>query len=765
MDSHHDRPFRRKEDFRLVTGRGLYTSDRSFDDGLHAAFLRSDRAHARIVSIDTAAARAMPGVRGVYTAEDGLRAGMTQVLHLLTLKGSDGQTPRIPPRGPFAHERVRFVGEPVAMVVADTALAAQDAVEAIAVEYEDLPHVIDPVRALEPGAPQLHDIAPGNLGWIAEAGDAAAVEAAFAVAAHRVQLAVESTRVVPCPMEPRAHAVRYDRADDHYHVYSVTQGVNMMKKQLAVAAALREDQITIHAQDVGGSFGNRSAQYPEHCALMIAAKALDRPVSWTGTRSECLASDYHGRSNRIRGELALDADGRFLALRLDWLADMGAYLTAAGTSSHTRNPVVLLTGVYRIAALHGRWRVAFTNTSPIAAYRGAGRPDVNYVIERLVDEAAARLGIDAAELRRRNLIRPQDMPYKTPTGSVYEPTDLPKTLEQAVALGDWAGFERRRAEARARGRLRGIGMASFIENTGAGIFPKDQIDIEAHADGTVHAYSVAHSQGQSHETTFAQVIAEAMGLDIDRVFLHEGQPGRTLIGNHTGGSRSLVGAGSVCRDAALKLIEVAKSAAAEAFGGEPSQVEYANGRLTDRVGGRSLTLAELAARPQGLKTQAERSIGSTFPTGCHIAEVEIDPHTGLAEVCSYTAVDDCGRAVNHTIVEGQVHGGVVQGIGQVFGEQAVYDADSGQLLTGSFMDYPMPRIGALRDIRIDENCTPSAINSLGAKGAGESGCTGSISALTNAMADALRPLGVGPMDMPFTPARVWQAIQAAGGAQ
>ncbi len=761
MHSDAHAPFKRKEDRRLVTGHGLYTADRKFAGQVHAVFLRSDRAHADIVALNVEAARSMPGVHGVFTAADSRRAGMNQVLHMLTLKGSDGETMRLPPRSAFADGRVRFVGEPVAMVVADSVLAGLDALEAIEVEYKDLPHVVDAEKALVSGAPQIHECAPGNMAWVAEAGDAAAVDAAIASAATVIKLRVDSTRVIPNPMEPRTCAATYDAARDHYEVYSTTQGVNMMKKQIAVAAGVREDQLTIHAQDVGGSFGNRSAQYPEHCAVMLAAKALGRPICWTGTRSECLASDYHGRSNLIEGQLALDANGKFTAIHLDWIADMGAFLTSAGTSSHTRNPVVLLTGVYKIPALHGRWRVAFTNTSPIAAYRGAGRPDVNYIIERLVDEAAARLGLDPADLRRRNLIAAADFPYKTPTGSVYEATDVPGSLEKAVALADWAGFSKRRAASEASGRLRGIGMATFVENTGAGIFPKDQIDIEVDAQGVVHAYTVAHAQGQGHETTFAQIVADAMGLDIETVFLHEGAPDRTLIGNHTGGSRSLVGAGSVCKLAGLKLVEVARSAAAVQFDTEPSQIDYRAGTLTDRASGKTTTLTELANRPEGLKTQAEATIGSTFPTGCHIAEVEIDIETGATELLSYVAVDDCGYAVNHTIVEGQVHGGIVQGLGQVFGEKAIYDEQTGQLMTGSFMDYTMPRAGLLKHAVIEENCVPSKINSLGAKGVGESGCTGSLSAVSNAMADALRPLGVPPMDMPFTPSRVWHAINAA----
>jgi aerobic carbon-monoxide dehydrogenase large subunit len=756
-------PFQRKEDRRLVTGHGLYTSDRTFAGELHAVFLRSDRAHAEIVSLNTEAAKSMPGVHGVFTAADSTAAGMVKVMCMLALKGTDGEPPRVPARSAFADGRVRFVGETVAMVVADSVAAGMDALEAIEVEYRDLPHVVDAGRALDGGAPVIHDTAPGNLCWVGEAGDRAAVDAAMAAATTVVELSVESTRVIPSPMEPRCCAATYDAANDHYHLYSVTQGVNAMRLQVSFAAGIPESKLTIHAQDVGGSFGNRSPHYPEHCAVMLAAKTLGRPVRWAGTRSECLASDYHGRSNQIAGKLAVDKDGHFTAIQLDWVADMGAFITPAGIASHTRNPVVLLSGVYRIPAMHGRWRAVFTNTSPIAPYRGAGRPDVNYMIERLVDEAAAKLGVDPADLRRRNAIGLDQFPYKTPTGTTYEATDVPGSLEKAVLLADWKGFPARRAAAKARGMMRGIGMATFIENTGAGVFPKDQIDIEVDANGVVHAYTVAHAQGQGHETTFTQVIADAMGIDTANVLLHEGAPDHALIGNHTGGSRSLVGAGSVCKLAGLKLVEVAKSAAAAMFDTEPSQVDYAAGTLTDRVSGKSTTLVELARRPEGLKTQAEATIGSTFPTGCHIAEVEIDPLTGTTEIVSYVAVDDCGHAVDHTIVEGQVHGGVLQGVGQVFCEKAIYDEQTGQLMTGSFMDYTMPRVGMLKHIVIDENCIPSKINSLGAKGVGESGCTGSISAMSNAMADALRPLGVPPMDMPFTSSRVWHAITAAGG--
>jgi len=753
----------RVEDLRLITGHGKFAADWTLPGQLYAAFLRADRAHAEIVSIDTVAARAAPGVVGVFTGEDAIAAGYTKNLQMLTIAGRDGNKPLPTPRPALAHGKVRFVGEPVVLVIAETQAAAQDATELVEIDYRDLDAVIDPYVALAPGAPQLHAGVPNNQLFDWEAGDLPAVEAALGKAAHVVEVKLESTRVVPNPMEPRVCMIQYDAASGVYDVYTCVQGVNMMKKQLSAATDVPEDKFRIFAKDVGGSFGNRSPQYPEHTALMLAARKLGRPVRWVSTRSEGIASDFHGRANFVTGKLAVDAKGKMLAIHLDWVADMGGYLSPSGGASHTRNPATCLSGVYRIPALYGRFRLALTNAAPVAAYRGAGRPDVAYFIERLVDEAAVKLKMDRAELRRKNFIPMDAFPYPTPVGAKYELADFEGCLDKALKFADWKGFEARRAEAKKRGRLRGIGMATVIEGTGAGAFHKDEIALE-YRDGLFTAYSVAHSSGQSHETTFTGVIAETLGVPHDRVRLVEGSTEKTLIGNHTGGSRSMVGAGSVCKIAALKLIEKATPLAAEALECEPSQVTFADGAFSGM--GKSVPLMKLAADVTtkyltALDVLGEGSVGSTYPNGCHIAEVEIDPETGVTEILDYNTVDDCGVVINHAVVEGQVHGAVAQGAGQVFGEKAHYDPQSGQLLTGTFQDYYMPRAGLLKRIRVEDHPVPSRINVLGAKGAGEAGCTASIPALNNAVLDALRVVGVTHLDMPLTPLRVWEAIQKA----
>ncbi|HTP97648.1 MAG TPA: xanthine dehydrogenase family protein molybdopterin-binding subunit [Burkholderiales bacterium] len=760
----------RIEDLRLVTGQGKYAADWTLPGQLFAHFLRSDRAHARITGIDTAAALRQPGVKAILTGADAVAAGYTQFLQMLSIPGRGGNKILPTARPVLAHGAVRYVGEAVAMVVADSALVAQDAAELIEVSYQDLPAAVTPEAALASGAPQLHANVPGNVAFDYEAGDDAATAAAFAAAAHVTRVTVESTRVVPSPMEPRSGMVAYDAAAERYSVYVPIQGINMMRLQLATLTGLPEDKFVVHARDIGGSFGQRSTAYPEYAAMLIAAKRLGKPVRWIGSRSEGFLTDTHGRSNTITGELALDRDGKFLGMRIGFVCDMGAYLSPAGPQSHVRNPTTCLTGVYRIPALYGRWRVVLTNTAPVAAYRGAGRPDIAYIIERLVSQAAAETGIDPAELRRRNFIPRSAFPYKTPTGSTYEEADFGAVLDKALALSDYAGFAARRSESQGRGRLRGIGVSTVIENTGAGIFPKDQVLLEVGADGGVDVYTVSQSQGQSHETTFAMVVGEALGIAHEKVRIRQGVNEKPLIGNHTGGSRSTAGAGSVCKLAALKLIEQGKSLAAVELNVEPSQVEYEAGVFRARESGKSVGLAQLAqkhagARPNPLDVLVEATVGSTFPNGCHVTEVEIDPDTGTPEIKRYTAVDDTGFVVNHAVVEGQIHGAVTQGAGQVFGEHAVYDAATGQLLAGSFMDYVMPRAGMIRAMQLDEQNIPSKTNSLGAKGVGEAGCGGSIPALTNAVLDALRPLGVRHLDMPLTPNKLWHAIRNGNAKQ
>jgi carbon-monoxide dehydrogenase large subunit len=756
-DAHAHHFSGRVEDGRLVTGSGKYAADWSLPGQLYACFVRSDRAHAEIISVNVENARKHPGVKRVYTGADAVAAGYTKYFVIVNFPGRGGNHIIKPPRPVLAARKVRHVGDALAMVVADSAQAAQDAAELVEVEYRDLPAVVSAEEALAPGAPQLHQEAPGNLAFDYEAGNEEAVKAAFAQAAHVTRRKLEVTRVAPSPMELRGCTVRYEPKDGTYHVHVCIQGINMMRKQLAAITDVPEDKLVVHAQDIGGSFGQRSAAYPEYAAQMLAAKELGRPIRWISTRSEGFVSDTHGRGNTVTGELALDRDGKFLALRLDWIADMGGYLSATGSASHTRNPSTCMTGVYRIPALYGRFRLAFTNTVPVAAYRGAGRPDMAYVIERLVNQAAAELKIDPAELRRRNFIPKDQFPYKTPTGSTYEATDLHNVLERAVKFADWKGFPARRKKSEQAGKLRGIGIATVIENTGAGLFPKDQVEIEATA-GAIDVFSVSQSQGQGHETAFAEIVARELGIAADKVRIRQGV--KVLIGNHTGGSRSTAGAGSACKLAALKLIEQCKSLAAEQLEVEPSQVDYAKGVFQARGEKKKIGLFELAKK-KPINVMGEGTFLSTFPNGCHITEVEIDPATGVTHVVAYNAVDDCGNVINHTLVEGQVHGAVAQGAGQVFGEQVVYDRNTGQLLTGSFMDYCMPHAGLVPGIRMQDAPLPSANNALGVKGVGESGCTASIPSLTNAVLDALRPLGVQHLDMPLTPAKLWHAIQAA----
>ena len=760
-DAHAHHFSGRVEDRRLVTGTGKYAADWSLPGQLYACFVRSDRAHAEIVSVNVDKALKHPGVKRVYTGADALRAGYTKYFVIVNFPGRGGNHIIKPPRPVLAARKVRHVGDALAMVVADSAQAAQDAAELVEVAYRDLPPVVSAEAALAAGAPQLHEEAPGNLAFDYEAGNEDAVKSAFAPAAHVTKLKLEVTRVAPSPMELRGCTIRYDAGDGTYHVHVCIQGINMMRKQLAAITDVPEEKIVVHAQDIGGSFGQRSAAYPEYCMQMLASKELGRPVRWISTRSEGFMSDTHGRGNTVNGELALDRDGKFLALRLDWIADMGGYLSATGSASHTRNPSVCMTGVYRIPALYGRFRLAFTNTVPVAAYRGAGRPDMAYVIERLVSQAAADLKMDPAELRRRNFIPKDAFPYKTPTGSTYEASDLHGVLERALKFADWKGFAARRKKSEKAGKLRGLGIATVIENTGAGLFPKDQVEIEATAAGAVDVFTVSQSQGQGHETTFGMIVADTLGIPLEQVRIRQGV--KPLFGNHTGGSRSTVGAGSACKLAALKLIEQGKSLAAEQLEVEPSQVGYAKGMFQARGEKKKISLFDLAAK-KPINVMGEGSFGSTFPNGCHITEVEIDPETGVTRIVAYNAVDDCGNVIDHTIVEGQVHGAVAQGAGQIFSEQVIYDRNTGQLLSGSFMDYCMPRAGLVRAIRMQDAPLPSVNNTLGVKGVGESGCTASMPSLTNAVLDALRPLGIQHLDMPLTPAKLWHAIRSAGKA-
>lgn len=761
-----DSPHRgdRLEDRRLLTGTGRFTADGWLPGMLHGVFVRSDHAHADLTGVDAAAALAMPGMHAVLTGADAVAAGCDTFFQMMSLTGSDGRAIATPKRPVLAHGRVRYVGEPVALVVADTENAARDAAGVVEVQMRERPAAVRPDAALAPGAALLHDEAPGNRAFVYDLGDAATVDAVFAGAHHVARLAVESTRVAPTPLEPRACLVAHDAASDVYTLHLPAQGINMMRLQLSKLTGVPAERLVIHTRDVGGSFGQRSQSYPEYAALMLAARRTGRPVRWVSTRSEGFVADTHGRGILADGRLALDADGRFLALRIDYTVDLGAYPTPGGPASHIRNPVAGATGVYRIPAVCVHIEQAFTNTVPIAAYRGAGRPDCVYAIERLVDQAAFETGIDPAELRRRNFIPRAAFPYRTPSGIEYEECDFAAVQARAMAIADHAGFAARRAAAARAGRLLGIGLASAIEVSWAGVFPKDQIRIEALPDGSIDVVTVTHASGQGHESTYATIVADALGIDRASVHVRQGVNDVTLVGNHTGGSRSTAAAGSVCLLAAGQLVERARPLAAQALDVEPSQVTYAAGRFTERESRRSVSLADLAAGHTGdtpaLRLVAEATIGSTFPNTCHIAEVEVDPDTGRTIIARYTVVDDCGTVISPAIVEGQVHGAVAQGAGQVFGEQIVFDAATGQMLTGSLMDYALPRADWLRHLDHDECPIPSKLNPLGAKGVGEGGCVGALPALVNAVLHALRPAGVPAIDMPLTPARVWSALQA-----
>jgi carbon-monoxide dehydrogenase large subunit len=768
----------RREDLRLVTGNGRYSADWNFPDQLHAVFLRADRAHAEIVGLDASRALAHPGVKAVLTGDDAHAAGFKSLPNIVSYPGRDGQQIRKPFHPVLAMGRVRYVGEPVAMIVADTQAIAEDARELIDVEYGDLPAVTSFEDATKDGAPQLHENVPGNLAFEFESGDAAAVEAAFAQAAHVSTLTVDSQRLVGNALEPRACLVAFDASSGAYTMHVPLQGVGGMKGQLAHVSGVDKEKITLVAQDVGGSFGVRGGAYPEYFAAMLAARKLGRPIKWVASRTETFMSDCHGRALSLTGELALDSEGRFLAIRWNDRADLGAYGGPFGSFIATKNLTVTIGGVYRIPAMYAATRLAYTNTVPISAYRGAGRPDMAYAIERLVDYAAHEHGFDPIELRRRNFIPPDAMPYQTPNAGAYDSGDFRAVMEDALERADWDGYPERRIESQRIGKLRGIGIATYLEAGGGGAAPKDEVAVEFDARGEMTLYAVTQSSGQGHETVFPQIVAETLGIEPSNIRFHPSPPTADLVGNGTGGSRGVLGTGSAFLVLARKLIDLARPHAAATLGVTEAELNYAQGAFhvaqacpepgrsapspaaeKQSVGFIDLARSLAGPQPHPLDTTAEGVFGTTYPNGCHIAEVEIDPDTGTATIERYTAVDDLGTVINPTLVAGQVHGGVMQGAGQVFGEKAVYDPETGQLLTASFADYFMPHAGLLRNIDVHEHPVPTPTNALGAKGVGEAGCSGSLPALVNATVDALRPLGIKHLDMPFTPARLWAAIE------
>ena len=751
----------RLEDHRMLTGRGRYVSDWNLPGQAYAHFVRSDRAHAQIVSIDKSAALARAGVLAVFTGDD--IGELKSLPAALPAKGRGGTELINPGRPALAQGRVRFAGDAVAIVVAESAALAQDAAELVAVDYRDLPAVVTAQAAVAPGAPRVHDAVPGNVVLDYEAGDEAKARAAFEAAARVVKLDVRLSRVVGNPMEPRACLAAYEAAGDLYHLHACTQGAATMRTQLSVVLGVAPEKIRVIAEEVGGGFGVRFNLYPEYCAALFAARRLGRPVKWTASRSEVFLADEQARDVDAHGELALDAENRIVGMRFDMLANLGAYLAPTGPFINTLGIVNCLSGVYDVPAAYARIRLALTNTAPMAAYRGAGRPVMSYALERLVEHAATELGVDPAELRRKSFIRKDAFPYRIAAGFEYDCGDFAGVLQKALDAADWANFASRREESRKRGRLRGRGMATFIEATGAGFAPQDQVELRWDDAGGVTMYAPTHNHGQGHETTYAQVVGEVLGVPLESFRLRTAGPELALAGNATGGSRSLLAVGSVLMLAAREVVKKGLALAADALEAAAADIEFVQGRYRIKGTDRAISIRDLARQhPGALDVAYANKFGATYPNGCHIAEVEIDPQTGEAQVVSYVACDDAGRVINPQIVEGQVHGALVQGAGQAFSEAAVYDAETGQFLTGSFMDYAMPRAGIMAAPRLLEHPVPTALNPLGAKGVGEAGVTGSLPALMNAVVDALRQAGVRELEMPATPLRVWQALARAG---
>jgi len=754
----------RLEDDRMLTGRGKYVSDWNLPGQAHGQFVRSDRPHAKIVSVDKTETLKQPGVVAVFTGAELVQAGLKPIPAAAPFKWKDGSEQRQAQRLSLAHEVVRHVGEPVALVVAETAAQAQDAAEALVIEYEDLPAVMTAEQAMAPGAPQLHPGAPGNLVLDFVGGDEAATDAAFAKAAKLVKLTAYHSRVIGNPMEPRAAMGSYDAAKDLYFLHATTQGIGPMRGQLSAVLGVPPEKIRVVAEEVGGGFGVRFNAYPEYGALLYAAKKLARPVKWVGTRSEVFLGDEQARDIVHTGEMALDANGRILGMRFDYLSNMGAYVVFTGSVVNTLGLVNVNCGVYDVQAVHVRGRLVLTNTIPTAAYRGAGRPVASYSLERLVDEAARQLGMDPAEFRRRNMIPPAKIPYKLVGGFEYDSGDFRAVMDKALAEADWKGFEERRRKSKAGGKLRGRGIATYIEMTAPGGFaPMDQARLNWEADGTLTLRTASHNHGQGHETTFAQIVSRVLGIPVDRIRLRTSEPDEILIANPTGGSRTLHGLGSAMHWASQEVVKNGMSLAAEHLESAVQDIEFELGEYRIKGTDRKVRVDELAKIYPGkldLDFAGRPKVPATFPNGCHVAEVEIDPETGECEIVSYVACDDVGNIINHQIVEGQMQGGITQGAGHIFLEQGVYDS-AGQLLTGSFMDYAMPRAGLVGGLSVTDHAVPTATNPLGAKGVGEGGVTGSMPALMNAVMDALRSAGVMQFDMPATPARLWRALQAA----
>jgi carbon-monoxide dehydrogenase large subunit len=756
----------RREDARLLTGRGRYTSDHQFEGQAAACFLRADRAHASIVRIVIDTARRQPGVIDIVTGDDVIATGWKGPPSMSFFKGVGGSSLRVPFRSALAHGRVRFVGEPVALVVAETEHQAQDAAELIEVEYEDLPVVVEAADGISTDSVRLHPDLADNLAFDYEYGDRQSTVPGFEQAAHIVRVSLRAQRIAGNPMEPKSCIAHYDAAKDVYEVCMPTQGISDIKATLSQITGLSVENFIIRSMDVGGGFGIRNEIYPEFLAVMLAAKRTGRAVKWLGTRSETISGDHHARAADLRGELALDANGKFLALRVEWLVNLGAYCSSAGPLINTvAAPTSSAMSLYDVPALYGRHRLVFTNTTPTTAYRGAGRPNVAYLWERLVEEAALATGISLVQLRRRNFLRKEMFPLKTQTGSTYDSADPAQLLTMALRESDWEGFAKRRRMAKKRGQLRGIGLALFLEPSGG--LGKEQVELRVEADGKIAMFSNAGPSGQGHETVFPALVADVLGVPEERIELRYNDNSISkFAGTGSFGSRSLISHGAGFATAAREIVQKGLKLAAGQFEVSSGDVVFDNGRY--RVVGTdlSVTMEALIEKVRAdsnrpLDTNVTIDLATAFPSGAHVAEVEIDPDTGDVQIVNYIAADDCGRIFNHKLVEGQLLGGMMQGIGQVFCEHIAYDPETGQLLSGTFMDYAMPRAQDAAPTKLIDCGVLSPANSLGAKGAGEAGATGSVPALANAVLDALKAVNVQNLEMPYSPARIWEAIHRA----
>jgi aerobic carbon-monoxide dehydrogenase large subunit len=765
-------PVRRVEDRRFITGHGNYVDDISRPRQAYAFMLRSPHAHAGIGATDTAAALAAPGVLAVLTGEDLARDGIGDIPCLSAVTNRDGTASVLPPHPAIARDRVRHVGDTVAMVVGETVAAARDAAELITVDYEPLPAAVETARALDPGQPQVWNEAPGNLCFDWEVGDRGAVERAMAGARHRIALELVNNRVVVNSMEPRGAVGEYDPGEETYTLWSSTQGSHFVRNLLAGNVfKIPENRIRVVTRDVGGGFGMKLFLYPEHVLVLWAAKKIGRPVKWTPDRADAFVTDTQGRDNVTRLELALDEELRFSGLEVTLIANMGAYLSNFAPEIPTASGAVMHSGVYAIPAIHVVAKGVFTNTVPVDAYRGAGRPEAAYAIERLIDYAARQLGVPPQELRRRNFITPEAMPYQTALGLNYDSGEFARNMNQALDAADLAGFPGRRVEARSRGRYRGLGHVVYIEQSG---FPPDEFaELRFDPSGTLTILMGTQSSGQGHQTAYAQLAAERLGLAPEKIRVLQGDTAAISFGRGTGGSRSIPVGGAALAEAADKLIAKGRRIAAHLFEAAEADVEFTDGVFTVAGTDRRIGIEEVARaafdptrQAPGVEPGFDESghftpPQPTFPNGCHVCEVEIEPDTGHIDVLRYLVVDDFGTVINPLLLAGQVQGGVAQGVGQAMLERTVFDPETGQLLTGSLTDYCIARAEDLPRIEFAYNVVPCRTNPLGVKGAGEAGAIGAPPALVNAVIDALADLGIAHLDMPLTPERVWQAIGAA----